>query len=134
MAFQWTSDLETGNALIDREHKQLFEAINGLLDACSMGKGRTELEKTTKFLLDYTKLHFGDEEKLQLQYKYPDYANHKRYHDTFVNVVSDISKQLHQEGPTIALVGQVNQKIGQWLIQHVKGEDVKVARYIKSHS
>ena len=35
MAYQFTKDLETGNALIDSQHKQLIQAINDLLDACS---------------------------------------------------------------------------------------------------
>ena len=33
MAYQMTKDLETGNTLIDTEHRQLFDAINGLLEA-----------------------------------------------------------------------------------------------------
>ena len=28
MAYQMTKDLETGNTLIDTEHRQLFDAIN----------------------------------------------------------------------------------------------------------
>lgn len=43
MAYSWTADLETGNAKIDDQHKQLFVAINNLLEACSKGKGRDAL-------------------------------------------------------------------------------------------
>ena len=39
MRYEMTKDLETGNALIDSEHRQLFKAVNDLLDACSQGKG-----------------------------------------------------------------------------------------------
>ena len=46
MAYQFTKDLETGNATIDSEHRQLIQAVNDLLAACSHGKGRAELEKT----------------------------------------------------------------------------------------
>ena len=53
MAYQLTKDLETGNALIDREHRELIDAINALLDSCSKGQGRNELEKTAKFLQSY---------------------------------------------------------------------------------
>lgn len=71
MAYVWSKDLETGNAMIDSQHKELIEAINALLAACATGKGRAEVAKTTKFLYDYTSKHFGDEEALQLRYKYP---------------------------------------------------------------
>ena len=33
MRYEMTKDLETGNALIDSEHRQLFKAVNDLLDA-----------------------------------------------------------------------------------------------------
>ena len=54
MAYVWSKDLETGNAMIDSQHKELIEAINALLAACATGKGRAEVAKTTKFLYDYT--------------------------------------------------------------------------------
>ena len=31
MAYVWSKDLETGNAMIDSQHKELIEAINALL-------------------------------------------------------------------------------------------------------
>jgi hemerythrin len=132
MAYVLTPDLLTGNSLIDEEHKQLFKAINDLLDACASGKGRAHLAETLKFLGDYTAKHFGDEEKLQLDSKYPDYANHKILHDGFKRVVAELSAKLQKEGATVTLVGQVNSNIGDWLVRHIKREDVKVAQHVKS--
>lgn len=134
MAYTFTKDLETGNQLIDTEHRQLIEAINNLLAACSTGKGRSELTNTAKFLQDYTAKHFSDEEKLQIQTQYPDYQNHKRYHEEFKKVVAEICKKLDTQGATITLVGEVNSAIAGWLINHIKKEDVKVANHIKSKS
>ena len=51
MRYELTKDLETGNATIDREHRELFDAVNKLMDACGSGKGRASLEPTMKFLL-----------------------------------------------------------------------------------
>lgn len=133
MAYSFTPDLVTGNTTIDTQHKQLIEAINNLLNACSTGKGRAELETTTKFLYDYTAKHFADEEKLQIQYKYPDYVNHKQYHEGFKKVVFDICEELKKDGATVALVGKVNSSVGGWLLNHIKKEDVKVAAHIKSN-
>ena len=62
---------------IDAEHKQLFDAINDLMDACAQGVGREKIMSTTQFLNSYVNKHFGDEEKLQVQSKYPGYAAHK---------------------------------------------------------
>lgn len=132
MAYQFTKDLETGNSTIDTQHRQLIEAINQLLEACASGKGRAQIETTSKFLLDYTKRHFGDEEKLQIQSHYPDYDNHKRYHEGFVKVVHEIVNELNATGPSIVLVGKINNAIAGWLINHITKEDVKVAKHLKS--
>ncbi|MEA4988070.1 MAG: hemerythrin family protein [Anaerovorax sp.] len=132
MAYNWTADLETGNITIDEQHKQLIGAINNLLNSCSQGKGRDALKETTTFLYNYTAKHFADEEKLQLASKYPDYVNHKRYHEEFKKVVHDLMSQLDKDGPTVVLVGKVNSSIAGWLLNHIKKEDVKVAAHIRS--
>jgi methyl-accepting chemotaxis protein len=129
--FTWSSDLETGNDLIDSQHKQLIEALGNLTDACAGGKGRSLLSETMDFLESYTAKHFGDEETLQKQSEYPDYPNHKKLHDGFKRVVADIGRQLKAEGPTIALVGKVNANIGGWLVNHIKHEDTKVAEHLR---
>ncbi|MDR1159250.1 MAG: bacteriohemerythrin, partial [Syntrophomonadaceae bacterium] len=113
--YVWTDDLATGNALIDAQHKQLITAVNNLMEACSSGKGRAALDGTLSFLIEYTGKHFADEEKLQQQYKYPDYPNHKKLHDAVKAVVADLAQKLRADGPTVALVGKVNSSIGGWL-------------------
>jgi hemerythrin len=130
MAIEWNRDLETGNQMIDTQHRQLIEAINNLMAACATGKGRENLPETIDFLTAYTIRHFGDEEKLQQQSRYPDYPNHKKLHDAFKVVVADLGRKLKAEGPTVALVGQVNANIGGWFINHIKKEDSKVAAHL----
>ena len=131
MAYVFTPDLETKNALIDSEHKQLIKAINDLLEACSKGQGRAQVAQTAKFVYDYTSKHFADEERLQLQYKYPDYPNHKRYHEAFKKSILDIMKKLDQPGATVAMVSEINLTLAGWLTNHIKREDKKLAAFIR---
>ena len=131
MAYVFTPDLETKNALIDSEHKQLIKAINDLLEACSKGQGRAQVAQTAKFVYDYTSKHFADEERLQLQYKYPDYPNHKRYHEAFKESILDIMKKLDQQGATVAMVSEINLTLAGWLTNHIKREDKKLAAFIR---
>ncbi|MDK2564490.1 bacteriohemerythrin [Romboutsia sedimentorum] len=134
MAYKWSDELLTGNVQIDTEHKELIKAINDLLEACSKGKGRAELERTVKFLSSYTKTHFGHEEVLQMKYNYPDYKNHKEYHKYFIDTVESVHKKLLSDGPSIVLVGEINSKVASWIIKHIKTEDVKVAAHIRNNS
>ena len=102
-----------------------------------MGHGhscRQELVKAVEFLSNYTQTHFSHEEQLQIKSRYPDYQNHKKYHDGFIKVVDDIVAQLDKEGPTIAMVAKINTTIAGWLLNHISKEDVKVAQHIKSVS
>lgn len=132
VAFVWSKSLETGNAQIDGEHKKLIGAINRLLEACAAGKGDEELSRTVDFLYEYTKTHFSHEEALQVRYDYPDYANHKQFHDTFMKIVEHLADRLKAEGPTVELVTEINKQLAGWLLNHIKTEDAKVAQYIKN--
>ena len=132
MAYQWDASLETGHAKIDGQHKQLITALNSIIDASRQGKGRDEIFKTLDFLTGYTIMHFSTEEKLQQTYDYPDYLIHKRYHDEFKVTVTELTKQLVDKGPTDELIGSVTETIGNWLLNHIKGDDFRMAAYVKS--
>lgn len=131
MAYILTEDLKTGNVLIDTEHQQLFDRINALLDACTQGKGRLQIDTTLKFLNDYIVKHFNDEEALQQKVQYPDYPNHKRYHESYKKIVKDVIEEFEKDGTSITLVAKVNTNIAGWLVNHIKSEDKKLASYIK---
>lgn len=131
VSFSWSKELETGNAQIDAEHQELLRAINRLLEACATGKGEEELSSTLDFLTQYTMTHFRHEEALQVQYAYPDYPNHKRFHETFFKVVENLAVSLRAEGATARLMEDMNRQLVGWLLNHIKTEDAKVARHIQ---
>ncbi len=132
--YELTPNLLTGNQTIDMQHKELITALNGLMDACSKGKGREEIAKSIQFLGKYTEYHFNEEEKLQRQSYYPDLVNHKKLHADFKAKIKDLGVKLQKDGPTIALVGELNLALGQWLLHHIKREDAKVAEHIRTTS
>ncbi|MDR0761231.1 MAG: hemerythrin family protein [Treponema sp.] len=134
MEYVWDKSLETGNSQIDAQHQQLFVALNRLVHTYQEGKGKDELKKSLDFLTDYTIKHFFDEEQLQQHYKYPDFENHKKYHDDFKKVVRNFSVELILKGASDSLMQDVQATIGGWLVTHIKGQDAKVAAYIRSHS
>ena len=130
MRYELTQDLLTGNQLIDSEHRQLFDAINALMDACAQGAGRTKINETVQFLNSYVNKHFGDEEKLQVQSKYPGYAAHKQFHDGYKRQLSQTTQALIAEGPTVKALGDLNRIVGV-LVSHIRIEDKKLARHVK---
>lgn len=130
MRYELTADLMTGNTLIDTEHKQLFDAINSLMDACAQGKGREKIMSTAQFLEKYVDKHFGDEEGLQVKSKYPNYPAHKQFHDGYKRQLDDTIQVLITGGPTVKALGALNQIVGV-LVSHIRTEDKKLARFIR---
>ncbi len=131
MKYELTKDMETGHPLIDMEHRQLFSAINNLMDACAQGKGRAQIINTTKFLNDYVKKHFHDEEQLQIQSKYPGFTAHKQFHDKYKIDLAQITNTLNVQGANLATLNQVNQIVG-ILVTHIRMEDKKLAAHVKN--
>jgi hemerythrin len=97
MRYELTQDLLTGNQLIDSEHRQLFDAINALMDACAQGAGRTKISETVQFLNSYVSKHFRDEEQLQLQSKYPGYNAHHTFHEGYKRELAAAANQIGAE-------------------------------------
>jgi hemerythrin len=134
MEYVWDKSLETGNLKIDSQHKELIAALNNFIRTCKTGRGKEELKKSLDFLNNYTIKHFFDEEQLQQQYKYPDFENHKTYHNEFKKAIRDLSVAMIMKGASETLVNDVQHTIGDWLVNHIKVQDVKVAVHIKNHS
>ncbi len=129
---EWKDSLSIGIEAIDNQHKALFSAVNDLFDACGKGLGRKKIAETMKFLQNYVGTHFGDEERLQQQYGYPAYPEHKKLHEEFVRQFLAYKAQLEAEGPTISLVGQFNGFVSSWLLFHISREDKKLGDYINN--
>ena len=132
MRYKMDNSFLTGCELVDTQHSQLFDAINGLLDACEQGKGGKELKKALDFLTQYTVNHFFDEEQLLKKYGFTDLSNHHRFHDTFTKTVKDFSLQFAKQGSSEDLILEVQKKIGSWLIEHIKGQDFSWAAELKA--
>ena len=131
MRYELTKDLETGNALIDREHRELFQAVNNLLDSCAKGRGREEMESAIKFLASYVDKHFKDEEQLQTQTNYPGLTAHRQFHEGYKRQLGVMIQELQRQGATIAILGKFNQIVGV-LVNHIRLEDKKLAIHVKA--
>ena len=131
MNFTWSSALETGHAIIDSQHKELINAVNSFLAACMQGAAADKVGATLDFLASYTKKHFSEEEALQLKSHYPDYANHRQYHEHLIKVIADLSAELKQSGATPSLTNKVIRNVGEWLVSHIQQQDTKVAAHLK---
>ena len=127
--YEFTKNLETGNAMIDREHRELIQAVNRLLDACSEGKGRAFMDETIKFLNNYVNQHFSHEEQLQKLSSYLGFAAHRAFQEKYKNTLKEITSLISASGPTIAELGKLNKHISV-LLSHITTEDKKLGAFL----
>ncbi len=132
MVLEWTRDIELGIQSIDNQHKELIELINKVLEACNLGKGKETVGVALDFATSYAFKHFKSEEGLMRERNYPEYVNHKSFHQEFERDVTALKSEFDQVGPTISIVLKLNRLLVDWLIKHIKNEDRKVASFIKS--
>lgn len=132
MAIQWDQSLSVGIDEIDNQHKELFNRVNALLDACNQGKGKQVVGEIIDFLGDYVITHFGAEERYMQQYNYPDYDAHKAMHDGFIDSFGQLKKKFESEGPGIQLVLQTNRTVVDWLIKHIGNTDKALGAFLKT--
>jgi hemerythrin-like metal-binding protein len=130
----WSPELETGNEEIDSQHRQLFALTSNVVDACAKGRNAAVLEEALDFLASYTVKHFADEEALQLKCGCPEYENHKKLHDDFTKTIAALIAEHKTAGSSAGLSGKVYSVIVRWLVQHIKGEDAKIAAYIRKQA
>ncbi|MGE5629792.1 MAG: bacteriohemerythrin [Caulobacteraceae bacterium] len=131
MAIAWREDLSIGVEKIDSQHKELISRIDGLFEACNKGKGKEEVVKVIDYLGDYVIVHFSDEEELQKKYGYPEYNSHKKMHAQFIEDFKGLKGQLEKEGVTPALIIQMNRKLLDWLLNHIKKVDKQLGVFLK---
>lgn len=127
--YEFTKKLETGNAIIDKEHRELFQAVNKLLEVCSEGRGRDSMDETIKFLNNYVNQHFSHEEQLQRQSGYPSIAPHRTFHEKYKQTLKEITGRIAAAGPTIAELGKLNGHISV-LISHISTEDKRLGVFL----
>jgi hemerythrin len=132
MAIEWNENLVTGNQGIDNQHRELFRRFDLLLEACNHKKGKEEVYHLLLFLSDYVKTHFAMEEDLQTKCNFPNYQAHKEQHHAFIRDFEQLEKQLKEEGTTLLLVIQTNQRIVKWLINHINVMDKELAAFIRA--
>ena len=123
--FVWSSDLSTGHALIDDDHRQLIGLINALYNAIDHKQDKAVIGKVLDNLIVYYQIHFAREEKEMLQRHYSGYSAHKQEHDAFINEVNGLKKSFDKGIPVSA--PYVGKMLSDWLRNHIVKTDTQLA-------
>ena len=130
MGIQWSKEYETGHAVVDREHKEIFSLVQNVFDITPTGRNE-KIDEAVTFLADYTVRHFQHEESLMDESNFPGAYQHKQLHKDFVQSVIALQERVRAGGKTIQVHVDVNQTVVDWLITHVLGVDKLLADHYK---
>ena len=127
---QWKEDFTVQVKAFDTHHKRLIDLINGLHDSMLTGKHQETLGKTLKELHDYTRYHFGEEERLMTQHGFEGYRAHKLQHDNFVAKVQECIRKYETGRLTMTI--DIMNFLRDWLKDHIFGTDKRYSGFFGS--
>ena len=127
---EWDDSLSVGVVLIDDQHKMLIQKLKDLSDAFRMGHEEDKIITTLEFMIDYTDFHFTAEEEHMAAHDYPGLEEQKKQHQEFKAILNHIVEDFKEEGPTKALATSINVFLLNWLINHIKGSDRKIGKFL----
>ena len=132
MPVEWSGKYVIGIDIFDDQHKKLFDLINNLEKSVREGNSRAVIGNTLSELVQYTVTHFSHEERVLLEYGYPDYEYHLQEHNDLLGQVREFKNNIDagKSVMTMELMGfMVN-----WLTNHINQTDRKYVHFLKSRA
>ncbi|MDH5388602.1 MAG: bacteriohemerythrin [Gammaproteobacteria bacterium] len=122
--FNWSDEYSVSVLAMDNHHKKLFDIMNQMHDAMKSGTDEDVLAKFITELVDYTKYHFGEEERMLEQVHYSGIDSQKRAHVAFVDKITEYKNEA-DGGMAIFAVPKVSRLGIDWLKEHIISMDTK---------
>jgi len=109
------------SADVDREHLKLIDIANELHEGLRNGDNEQSLSRKYNTLVDYSRRHFAEEERIMLECSYPLYWQHKQEHDDLMQRVVDIQDRIYKGKAEFSI--ELVYLLRHWFTHHVFGED-----------
>ncbi|WP_417910198.1 bacteriohemerythrin [Candidatus Electronema sp. PJ] len=122
--YDWKDDYSVGVTRFDNHHKRLFNIANDLHEMMKQGRGADVIEPVLRELIDYTRYHLAEEEKVMESIGYSNIVSHKMAHKVFTDQLNEAMAEVDQ-GKTIFVVIKIARTVIDWLINHIYVIDKK---------
>ena len=126
----WSEKFSVGIESIDKQHKKLIDLINKLSHARNGGCEDKEIDAVLNELVNYTKTHFKNEEKMMQLYGYPEYNAHQSEHISLTETALNMQKKYYHGDAHI--VTDIAILLNDWIADHILLEDKKYGPYLNS--
>ena len=124
----WKKEYSIGIESIDAQHQQLVNIINELKDGIDNKKENEVLKETLPKLVEYSKIHFHDEEKQMEMAGYTDIHLHKAQHKILINQIIQVLEQLKSGKTNVSI--SLFDFLKNWLLKHVLDHDKEFGYFV----
>ena len=125
----WRENLSIGIADIDLQHQKLIQIADRFEHAAGEEQAHSELGRTLKELVEYTRYHFSSEEDVMAAAGYPELGPHHILHEQLTAQIRDILLQLKAGKIPRPII--IVRFLGEWVTTHIQNEDVKIGRHLR---
>ncbi|MDX8398940.1 MAG: hemerythrin family protein [Gallionellaceae bacterium] len=128
---KWDPSLDMGHKIIDAEHCILHSLMVDFQEAATQHAPQEALISQLEEVMKYAQIHFASEEKIMLDFNYPNMSAHVQLHK---DLLVDVSKMYSE-----FKLGKINatnayEFLLNWFSFHTSHEDKKLVLYLnKSH-
>ena len=122
---EWSVSYSVNNEAMDGQHQRLFKAVNDLYDSMnSATPDAPQALQCIKFLTEYTRTHFADEESLMRDRNYSGLEAHRAEHERLLQQLREFERRI-MAGTRESFVedDMIIFLLGDWLLDHVLSSD-----------
>jgi hemerythrin-like metal-binding protein len=114
--------------LLDEQHQEFQRLIEEFDADIAAGVGESVLSNLLQSLMEYTTIHFGDEEDLMLLHCFPSLAAHRAEHNALAVKIA-IAQEEYKSGKKDVLIPLAHY-LHSWLAGHIRKCDRQYNEFI----
>lgn len=125
----WTRNLLIGHAMIDADHRRVFDLANKLRAEFLEEPEHSIVGEVLVELIEHTGDHFLREEALMRAIRFPGYEKHKQEHTVLMHQVNDLHLRFMEGNGTLAI--EVSKFLHEGLVPHIMKADMELGRHLR---
>ncbi len=125
----WKDEFSVGVETLDRQHKQIIEVINSLIDKPRIFFRSQNVSSALMDLTNYVSEHFLLEERLLQENGYPTLLEHSKKHTLYSKRIADFCKE-SLDGKS-EVPDELMAFLTDWWTNHILHEDMKYKAFFE---
>ncbi len=125
---RWKDEYLTQVEEIDNQHRRLFDLVNDIYDMMRLGRVQESVVEGLTELYEFTRFHFGTEEKFMADTNFDGMEPHIAEHARLLDQISNLRIEV-REGRIVLSMNEMY-FLKDWLLVHFQGPDKGLAHHL----